>query len=78
MCCLFGVDNLFLVMNTHPVWGCSLSGWEVLSKHNLPLKPFAFYCSVERVTDWSKLRFVRIKESGWTLQERLRLIFTRE
>ncbi|XP_044785032.2 transcription factor AP-2-beta isoform X3 [Bubalus bubalis] len=41
-------------MNTHPVWGYSLSGWEVLSKHSLPLKPFAFYSSVERVTDWSK------------------------
>ena len=41
-------------MNTHPVWGCSLSGWEVLSKHSLPLKPFAFYSSVERMTDWSK------------------------
>ena len=54
MCCLFGVDSLFLVMNTHLVWGYSLSGWEVLSKHSLPLKPFAFYSSVERVTDWSK------------------------
>lgn len=75
MCCLFGVDSLSLVMNTHPVWGCCVSGWEVLWKHSLTLKPFPLDFSVEWMTNWSKLRLLWVKESNCTYQKGLAFIF---